>query len=259
MLENRREAAAVARWKPGQRWHHPLLAALVIGASRFIMNRLNSLTIEGLERFASLRERGARGLLTFSNHVSLFDDPLLLSNFPLGRYAEVRWVAADAINFFGSPWKAWVFTAGKSVPIVRGASMEQPGFRFLRERLLDGDWVHIFPEGGRTRDPLALMTHPFKAGIGRLMAESRPLALPFYHYGMHRVLPLGARLPRRGTSVRLVFGETIDCDEAYLRRVADESGDGVPEGPALWQALAARSYEALRELELRVNPDAGSG
>ncbi len=251
MSVDRREEAAVRRWKPGQRWYHPLIAAAVIDLSKFLMRGMNSLAIEGLERFQALQERGGRGLLTFSNHVSLFDDPLLISNFGLGRHRDVRWVAADALNFYGSPLKAWVFTAGKSVPIVRGAGIEQPGLRFLGERLEEGAWVHIFPEGGRTRDPRALMTRPFKAGMGRLMAEARPLALPFYHYGMHEVLPVGAKLPRRGKTVRVVFGEAMDCDEGWVR----EAG-GPEEGPGLWEALAERAYEALRQLEVVVNPAA---
>lgn len=116
-----RERVAFARWQPGRKWYHPLMAVLVIRLSRFIMNTLNALAIEGIERFDSLREREIRGLLTFSNHVSLFDDPLIVSNFGVSSYDDVRWVVADALNFFDSPLKSWVFTAGKSVPIVRGS------------------------------------------------------------------------------------------------------------------------------------------
>jgi monolysocardiolipin acyltransferase len=152
---------------------------------------------------------------------------------------------------------AWFFTTGKGVPIVRGAGLDQPGFDFLRDRLLEGQWVHIFPEGGRTRHPLALMTHPFKPGIGRLMAETQPIALPFYHYGMHDILPIASKIPLRGKAVRIVFGDPIDCDERYLQGIARQADGGELSGSALWEALAARTYDALRELELRVNPSAG--
>ena len=135
MSLEKREQAAVARWKPGRRWYHPLVAALVIRTSKFVMTRMNTLEIEGMERFEQLRQDRGRGLLTYSNHVSLFDDPILVSNFSLPRYEEIRWTATDAINFFGSRPKAWLFTAGKAVPIVRGAGLDQPGFHFLRERL----------------------------------------------------------------------------------------------------------------------------
>jgi hypothetical protein len=47
------------------------------------------------------------------------------------------------------------------------------------------------------------------------MAKARLIALPFYHHGMHEVLPVGAKLPRRGRTVLIIFGEAFDCDEAY--------------------------------------------
>lgn len=256
MSESARERAAVARWKPAKRWYNPLIAALTIRLSRFIMSTMNNLEIEGRERFDALRARQGRGLLTFSNHVSLFDDPLLPSHFTPPRYDEIRWCAADAINFFGSRPKAWLFTVGKGVPIVRGSGLGQAGFGFLRDRLNEGQWVHIFPEGGRTRDPEGLMRYPFKAGIGRLMAEVKPIALPFYHHGMRDVLPVGALRPRRGVTVRLAFGEAIDCNEAYVEVAAREAGLAEASGPALWQALADRAYEALRRMELEMHPAA---
>ncbi len=256
MTESAREQAAVARWKPGRRWYHPLMSVLVVRLSKFIMNGLNTMSIEGAERFEALAERGGRGLLTFSNHVSLFDDPLIVSNFSLPRYESIRWIAAEAINFFGSPLKAWVFTAGKAVPIVRGSGLEQPGLAFLEDRLGEGAWAHIFPEGGRTRDPRALMRQPFKSGIGRLMAQARPIALPFYHYGMHEILPVGAKLPRRGRTVRVLFGDPIDCNDDLLREVMASAGSLDPKSPALWEALAERAYEVLRQLEVVVHPAA---
>lgn len=253
MAGGERERAAVARWKPGRRWYYPALATLVVGLSRLIMKRLNTLEVEGEERLEALRERGGRGLITYSNHVSLFDDPLLVACFALGKYETIRWIAADAINFFGSWPKAWLFTAGKAVPIVRGSGSAQPGLAFLADRLREGDWVHIFPEGGRTRDPQGLMTPAFKPGIGRLMSETQPLVLPFYHHGMRDILPIGARRPRRGKTVRVLFGEAFDAADE-LRELA--AGGPAPEGRALRDALAARAHARLRQLELRLNPAA---
>lgn len=244
--ESGSEEQALRRWKPGVRWYHPAMAYAVIRLSRLIMGRMNRLEVEGGERFDALRERGGRGLLTFSNHVSMFDDPLLPCNLGLPQYSDVRWVAADALNFFGSPWKAWLFTAGKAVPIVRGAGVAQPGLQFLLERLKEGEWVHIFPEGKRTRKPVGLMADELKSGIGMLMAEALPIALPFYHYGMHEVLPVGSLRPRRGKRVRLVFGEPMDCAEM---------AEGQPRrrAPSL---MTKAALEALQELERRVHPDA---
>ncbi len=248
---DKREQQAVARWMPpANTLFNRALTFLVVQTSRLILRRLNSITIDGADTFQSALDRGDRGLLTFCNHVSIFDDPLLLCNLPLPRYPQIRWVAADAINFFGSRWKAFIFRAGKAVPIVRGAGMGQTGFDFLRDRLNEGGWVQIFPEGGRTRDPDALLSRDFKAGIGRLMAETQPLALPFYHHGMRQVLPIGAKLPRSRQRVRLRFGQPLDCAD-----LVREAG-GAASGPQLWEALTERAHDELRRLELSINPAA---
>lgn len=245
-----RALAAIARFRPSD----GLAARLVIGStvvtSRWIMTRRNRTTIEGLETFLAAKRRGGRGLLTFANHVSLLDDPLLVSCLPLGPPREVRWTAADAFNFFGDPVRGAFFGAGRCVPIVRGAGEDQPGFAFLRERLLAGDWVHIFPEGGRTRDPDGWMRPRLKTGIGRLIDETRPLALPFYHHGMHRVLPVGARVPARGQHVQLRFGEIVDCDDSFVAATARGRS-----GRACWEALAGWAFGVLRGLERDVRGD----
>jgi len=248
-----RESRALARWKPpAGSLSDRALAALVIGLSRTIMRGMNSLTIEGAERFDRQLERGGRGLLTFSNHVSLFDDPLLLSNLRLPPYRRLRWVASDALNFFGSPWKSFIFNAGKCVPVVRGRGFDQPGFAYLLARLREGAWVHIFPEGRRTRDPGAMLSGPFKAGIGRLIVESEPLLLPFYHHGMRELLPVGSRLPRLRKRVRMVFGREVD-GRSIVEELRRRSGPDLSEA-ALWDAVAQRTYELLRRLEAELHP-----
>lgn len=247
---NDRERAAVARWRPGDTGINRALAWLVIRLSQLVMRRMNRLTIDGLERLKALQERGDRGLLTFSNHVSRLDDPLLVSNFGLAElpYERKRWVSADAVKLFGNQLSAFTFSAGKCVPTVRGGGLDQPALDFLSERLQAGDWIHIFPEGGANRDPRARLRHPFKAGIGRLIDEARPLALPFYHRGMQHVAPHG-KAPRRGHRVSVSFGESVDCDDAFL--AGFEAGRRDSDRLPVWQAISEWAYEVLKELESR--------
>ena len=131
----------------------PPLSRFVVNLSRFVMQGMNTVVFEGQERWEAVFEHEGRGVLSFSNHVSLFDDPLLISNLGRTRFDDVRWIGSDHINFFGTALKGLIYSAGKCVPIVRGGGLDQPGFSFLSERLKAGDWVHIFPEGGRTREP----------------------------------------------------------------------------------------------------------
>ncbi len=213
------------------------------------MTRRNHLSVEGLERLEALQNRGSRGLLTFSNHVSRLDDPLLVSNFGLADlpYERMRWVSADALKLFDTRVSAAIFSAGKCVPTVRGGGLDQPALHFLSARLQEGAWVHIFPEGGANRDPTPRLRHPVKAGIGRLIAESRPLALPFFHLGMQHVAP-HAKSPGRGHLVRVLFGEPTDCNETFVATFGRDNDDP----REVWEALSEWSHGALEALEARM-------
>lgn len=213
--------AAVARFVPGESRFRRLLAGLVSVLCQAVMRGGNRLRILGGECLPQARATG-RGLLTFSNHVALFDDPLLTACMDYGDWHGMRWIAADAVNFFGGSLRSVLFNAGKCVPVVRGAGWEQPGMDFLAERLRLGDWVHVFPEGGRTRVPGARLQRPFKPGMARLIRASRPLLLPFHHLGMEAVMPLGAWFPRLGKPVRVHFGELVDSAEGLAERTLEE-------------------------------------
>ena len=212
---------AVARFDPRPTPVRRLLAALVAATSRAVMLGLNRLEISGSEVLASARASG-RGLITFSNHVSLFDDPFLTACLTDPHWERLRWIAADAHNFFGNALKAVLFNSGRCVPIVRGAGVDQPGMHFLAARLRAGEWVHVFPEGGRTREPDSRLSLPFKTGMATLVHGARPLMLPFLHAGMQHVLPIGARLPRWGRTVTLRFGAIEDSAKGLADRSLED-------------------------------------
>jgi len=236
--------AAVARFDPRPTALRRLAARAVAGLSRGLMRWGNQVEVEGAGRLVAAREearRLGRGLLTLSNHVSLFDDPWLTSLLSEPDWERMRWVAADALNFFGTAWKAAVFNAGKCVPVVRGAGRQQPGMDFLAGRLVAGDWVHVFPEGGRSRDPEARLRCPLKPGLAALVEAARPLLLPWSHAGMEKVLPVGARWPRLGQRVRVLVGELVD------------SAEGLADGPG--EAVMAWAEERLTDLQARLRPE----
>lgn len=204
--------AAVARFDPTPRRPYQWVANVAAFASRALMRRLNTLEVLGQERLEEARrlQGPGHGLLTFANHAALFDDPWLTACIGGHDWPSMRWVAVDAENFFGTPLKARFFNIGKAVPIVRGAGLDQPGMDFLVERLRAGDWVHVFPEGTRSREPDGRLRRPLKTGMAHLLRHARPLLLGFHHRGMHEVLPIGARFPRFGKRVTLRFGEVRD-------------------------------------------------
>jgi len=216
---------------------------------------------KGEEKKANETQRNERkipdkikqGVLSFSNHVSLFDDPLLISNLGVSSYDDVRWIAADHKNFFGNNTKGLIYSGGKCVPIIRGGGLEQPGFDFLIQRLKMGEWVHIFPEGGRSREIAGLLQRPLKIGIGKLIYEARPLLMPFYHYGMHEILPIGSMFPKRGKKVHLKFGTAQTVDNNWWLQRLGCSVDKV-EPLFAWQRATHWVEQVLLDLEKQVHP-----
>jgi hypothetical protein len=101
------------------------------------------------------------------------------------------------------------------------------------------------------------MCTPFKLGIGRLIDETHPIALAFYHHGMHSVLPVGSSRPRAGQRVHLLFGHPISCDEAFI--MATVANTDATNERNRWERLSTWAYNELRELELRVHPAAREG
>lgn len=238
-------------WTTEPHWYKTVLCNLVVNASRVVMQRMNRVSFVNPGEWNALTQSRNKGLLSFSNHVSYFDDPLLVSNLGTTAYDEVRWIGADYENFFSTALKGFVFSAGKCVPIVRGGGLDQPGFDFLLDRLSRNDWVHIFPEGGRTREEAGKLKTPFKLGIGRLLAEAKPIAIPFYHYGMHQILPVGSSFPRRGKTVKVRFAPSTDVNDGWL----SENHPG-SSGSDLWRELRDWSYRELASLEVLTRPPA---
>jgi monolysocardiolipin acyltransferase len=203
-----RQNAALKNWSPEKRWFTPLIEYSVIYLSQFTMKFLNQTKMNGLENLYYAREKN-RPLITFSNHVSIFDDPFITACFGT-QIARDRYIGADAQNFFSKKLTGLFFSQGKCIPIVRGAGFNQPGFHYLKEKLQNNQWVHIFPEGGRTRAPGSGLKMPFTQGLAYLILHSKPLILPFIHSGMEKILPVGGRFPRIGKKATVTFGKTFD-------------------------------------------------
>ncbi|BDA47309.1 probable Tafazzin [Coccomyxa sp. Obi] len=222
--------------------------AAVGAASKVFMGALSSTSVQGASIIRSALDRPTgQALITVSNHVASLDDPLvtaaLLPAGALLRPGALRWTLCATDRCFTSPAASAFFRTAKVLPVERGAGLDQAGMRAAEARLAAGDWVHVFPEGTRSRD--GRMGHARK-GVGRLVAACKqtPLVVPFVHSGMDAVIPRGSALPRPGRAVRLLVGEPIPV--ADLMRAAE---DQAWSDDRLYVAIADRIGNHLHALK----------
>lgn len=89
----------------------------------------------------------------------------------------------------------------------------QEGIDYSIDRLNEGDWVHIFPEGKVNGDKKHIR---LKRGVGRMIMECKeePLVLPLFHTDMEEVLPNQA-------PYRLKFGKNVVFNVGELINFSD--------------------------------------
>ena len=112
-----------------------------------------------LERDMDTKTDGGRkerqGLLTISNHRSLFDDPGIVSCLlPLPQAIQPkynRWGICSQEYCFNDALPGIIkgyLGAGQVLPICRGKGINQQLLQHFAGFLACGEWCHLFPEGG---------------------------------------------------------------------------------------------------------------
>ncbi|XP_057439350.1 uncharacterized protein LOC130731163 [Lotus japonicus] len=219
------------------------------------MNGLNRVQVYGLEKLHSalLERPKGKPLLTVSNHVASMDDPLVIASLlppqVLLDARNLRWTLCATDRCFKNPVTSAFFRSVKVLPVSRGDGIYQEGMDMALSKLNHGAWVHIFPEGSRSRDGGKTMSSS-KRGVGRLVldGDTMPLVIPFVHTGMQDIMPIGASFPRIGKMVTVLVGDPINFDDIHD---LEESLD-VPR-KRLYDAVAARIGDRLHEMKVQVN------
>lgn len=189
----------------------------------FILRVINKCTVYRSDLLLNQvfhREKG-RGLLTYSNHQSMADDPgTWAAILPWWRMhpEQFRWSLCTEDVFFAvrsfrftasvssitilttsfqAPAVSAVMGAGNVIPLDRAGSIDQPLLQRFLEKVKEGKWGHIYPEGrvwqnwrfsGETEPHLG----KFKAGVGKVIAHSYPndpIVVPVFLAGFDGVIP----------------------------------------------------------------------
>ena len=120
------------------------------------------------------------------------------------------------------------------------AALNQAGMVEACARVAVGDWIHFFPEGGRSR---ALHLRDPRRGVGKVLHRNPDaIVLPFCVYGTQDVMPIGSVLPRPGQRVVVTVGEPLRARDCI------PSAAGTREGPAMFDAIAQQAWKEVKAL-----------
>ncbi len=153
---------------------------------------------------------GAAGLpdgpcIVAANHSSFLDGPILALAYAREKLRPLHMIAYE--EPFRHWLMGWILRSGGCIPFKRGDRRSQG--RMLGRALGwlgAGEAVGIFPEGHINPGPA--LGRP-RSGAALLALESgRPL-IPAAILGSVSAFPPGARLPRPGRRVRVVFGRPV--------------------------------------------------
>ncbi|XP_011036866.1 PREDICTED: tafazzin [Populus euphratica] len=218
------------------------------------MHGLNRVQVYGVEKLhdALLHRPKNKPLLTVSNHVASVDDPFIIASLlppsVLMDAQNLRWTLCASDRCFKNPVSSAFFQSVKVLPVARGEGIYQKGMDMAIAKLNSGSWVHIFPEGSRSRDGGKTMGSS-KRGVGRLIldADTVPLVIPFVHTGMQEIMPMGATLPRIGKRVTVLLGDPIHFDDI----LGAEGDENISRGK-MYDAVASRIGQRLQQLKVQV-------
>ena len=142
------------------------------------------------------------------NHFSLIDTPVLFANMP----REFRVLARH--NLWRIPFLGWHLNRAGHIPVHRESPRAAArNLGEAAEKLRGGDSILMFPEGGRTRQPVM---RKFKPGAAYIAIKAQVPIVPMGLVGTRKILPpasshlhpgiaevrVGKPIPTRGLSSR---------------------------------------------------------
>ncbi|KAL9233313.1 hypothetical protein vseg_008331 [Gypsophila vaccaria] len=219
------------------------------------MHGLNRVQIYGAEKLVNAVKQKSKEkpLVTVSNHVASVDDPFVIASLlPPSILMDaqcLRWTLCASDRCFKNPATSAFFRSVKVLPVSRGDGIYQKGMDLAISKLNNGGWVHIFPEGSRSRDG-GKTVGSAKKGVGRLVvdADKTPMVVPFVHTGMQEIMPIGANFPKIGKTVTVLIGDPMEFDDLLNGEGAEFASKG-----DLYDAVSLRIGQRLQHLKIEVD------
>jgi 1-acyl-sn-glycerol-3-phosphate acyltransferase len=112
-------------------------------------------------------------------------------------------------TLWNSPLTSWWLNKVETIPVERDSG-DIGAIKKVLQALKENRAVVLFPEG--TRSPDGHLQKP-KAGVGLMACKTGVPVVPCRVYGSFAAFGKGAKIPRLGTSVSLVFGPPIPASE----------------------------------------------
>lgn len=145
-------------------------------------------------------DKGA--VLLAANHTSMIDVFFILG--ALRREA----IAMAMAELWKSPFTRWLVEVLGQIPVVRGdPESGKQALESAAHALSDGALVGIFPE---QKCVLPGEIAPYRPGVAVLSKRTGVPIIPVRLINANKVLPLDKRIPNRGHTVHVIFGEAID-------------------------------------------------
>ena len=193
-------------------WHARMMRALAWSIMHFC-RRYFPLRVSGLENIPR-----AGPVIVTGNHLSVMDIPPLGALLvQAGWHPGVNMFTIAKQELFHTNWLMWLAPRVGMFPVYRN-QVDLHAMRVMLTILKRGYLLGIAPEG--TRSPTGHL-QLFQPGVAKLAIQKRVPVLPVGLVGMEKVLPIGAKFPRR-VPISVTVGMQYELSKYYAQELTPE-------------------------------------